>query len=224
MALSSALRFAINLGNALLAKQLTDGSLQGLTVELARKIAEFCQQPERLLPYPAAKGIVDDASNNQWDIAFLAVDPARENELRFTSPYLTIDCTLLVRSCSGIHSVLEMDREGVTINVGKGSAYSLPLIRTLKHARLCEYPTTQQALNAFLAGKGDMVANIRQLLEAAALGQDSVCVLPDNYSQIQQAICVPRAVPHYYERMEALVRQWQQDGTLAALVARHIYA
>lgn len=199
MASSSALRFAINLGNALLAKQLTDGSLQGLTVELARKIAEFCQQPERLLPYPAAKGIVDDASNNQWDIAFLAVDPARENELRFTSPYLTIDCTLLVRSCSGIHSVLEMDREGVTINVGKGSAYSLPLIRTLKHARLCEYPTTQQALNAFLAGKGDMVANIRQLLEAAALGQDSVCVLPDNYSQIQQAICVPRAVPHYYE-------------------------
>lgn len=55
MASSSALRFAINLGNALLAKQLTDGSLQGLTVELARKIAEFCQQPERLLPYPAAK-------------------------------------------------------------------------------------------------------------------------------------------------------------------------
>ena len=87
-------------------------------------------------------------------LLFLAVDPARENELRFTSPYLTIDCTLLVRSCSGIHSVLEMDREGVTINVGKGSAYSLPLIRTLKHARLCEYPTTQQALNAFLAGKG----------------------------------------------------------------------
>lgn len=40
MASSSALRFAINLGNALLAKQLTDGSLQGLTVELARKIAE----------------------------------------------------------------------------------------------------------------------------------------------------------------------------------------
>lgn len=70
MASSSALRFAINLGNALLAKQLTDGSLQGLTVELARKIAEFCQQPERLLPYLAAKRIVDDASNNQWDIAF----------------------------------------------------------------------------------------------------------------------------------------------------------
>lgn len=49
---SSALRFAINLGNALLAEQSTDGELRGLTVELARKIAESCQQPERLLPYP----------------------------------------------------------------------------------------------------------------------------------------------------------------------------
>ena len=221
---SSALRFAINLGNALLAEQLTDGSLQGLTVDLARKIAHSCQQPELLKPYPAAKHIVDDASNNQWDIAFLAVDPARENELSFTSPYLTIDCTVLVRRDSEVHSVHEMDREGVTINVGRGSAYSLPLTRTLKHARLCEYPTTQQALSAFLAGEGDMVANIRQLLEAAALGQDSVRVLPDSYSQIQQAICVPRAAPHYYQQMEELVRRWQQDGTLAALIARHIYA
>ena len=69
-----------------------------------------------------------------------------------------------------------------------------------------------------------MVANIRQLLKAAAQGQDSVRVLPESYSQIQQAICVPRVAPRYYERMETLVRQWRQDGTLAALIARHIYA
>ncbi|MDU1520388.1 MAG: transporter substrate-binding domain-containing protein [Klebsiella grimontii] len=221
---SSALRFAINLGNALLAEQSADGELRGLTVDLARKIAHSCQFQERLKPYPAAKLIVDDAVNNQWDIAFLAVDPARENELRFTSPYLTIDCTVLVRRDSEVYSVQEMDREGMTINVGRGSAYSLPLTRTLKHARLCEYPTTQQALSAFLAGEGDMVANIRQLLKAAAQGQDSVRVLPESYSQIQQAICVPRVAPRYYERMETLVRQWRQDGTLAALIARHIYA
>lgn len=138
---------------------------------------------ERLKPYPAAKDIVDDAINNQWNIAFLAVDPVRENELGFTSSYLTIDCTVLVRRDSEAYSVQEMDREGMTINVGRGSAYSLPLIRTLKLARLCEYPTTQQALSAFLAAEGDMVANIRQLLEAAALGQDSVRVLPDSYAR-----------------------------------------
>lgn len=221
---SSALRFAINLGNALLAEQTADGELRGLTVALAHKIARICRQPEQLKPYPAAKCIVEDASNNQWDIAFLAVDPARENELLFTSPYLTIECGLLVRSCSKVSSVQEMDREGVTINVGKGSAYSLPLTRSLKHARLREYPTTQQALSAFLAGEGDMVANIRQLLEETALSDKTVRLLPDNYSQIQQALCVPRAAPHYYERMETLVNQWQHDGTLAALVARHIHA
>ncbi|EHS89035.1 transporter substrate-binding domain-containing protein [Klebsiella oxytoca] len=221
---SSSLRFAINLGNALLAEQSATGELQGLTVDLARRIARSCQQTERLKPYSAAKRIVEDAPNNQWDIAFLAVDPARENELCFTTPYLTIDCTLLVRCCSEVSSVKEMDREGVTINVGKGSAYSLPLMRTLKHARLNEYPTTQQALSAFLAGEGDMVANIRQLLEAAALQNGAVRLLPDNYSQIQQAICVPRTAPQYFEQVEALVAQWQQDGTLAALVARYIYA
>lgn len=69
-----------------------------------------------------------------------------------------------------------------------------------------------------------MMANIRQLLEAAALQNGAVRLLPDNYSQIQQAICVPRTAPQYFEQVEALVAQWQQDGTLAALIARYIYA
>ena len=44
---SSSLRFAINLGNALLAEQSATGELQGLTVDLARRIARSCQQTER---------------------------------------------------------------------------------------------------------------------------------------------------------------------------------
>jgi hypothetical protein len=34
--------------------------------------------------------VVADAGGEHWDIAFLAIDPAREATLRFTSPYITI--------------------------------------------------------------------------------------------------------------------------------------
>ena len=42
------------------------------------------------VPYPAAGKVVADAGGEHWDIAFLAIDPAREATLRFTSPYITI--------------------------------------------------------------------------------------------------------------------------------------
>ncbi|HFZ8996551.1 TPA: transporter substrate-binding domain-containing protein [Citrobacter freundii] len=219
MPLSKPLRFAINLGNAMLATKNAHDELQGLTVELAKKMADACGRPCALLPYPAARRIVDDAGNGQWDIAFLAVDPAREDELCFTAPYLTIDCTLLVRRESPLRSVQEMDRDGIIINVGKGAAYSLPLIRLLKRAQLREYPTTQEALQAFLAGEGDMAANIRLPLEAAAQKDASVRVLGDNYSQIRQAICVPRAAQEHYAFAAACLQEWRQDGSLDALIA-----
>lgn len=222
MSSHSALRFAINLGNAMLAGQSSGGELHGFTVELAKKMAAACQRQCELISYPAAKRIVDDAEKGHWDIAFLAVDPARKGELRFTEPYLTLDCTLLVRHESNIHTVQEMDRPGTVINVGKGSAYSLPLVRQLQHAQLQEYSTTQQALAAFLAGEGDMMANIRQLLERAARDNASVRVLPDSYSQIKQAFCVPRNDPQNYAAVSRWLTAWKEDGTLAKMEDKYI--
>lgn len=218
------LRFAINLGNPVLATLLADGSPGGITAELAKMLAVECQCEARFIAWPTAGRVVDAALEDRWDIAFLAIDPAREDKLRFTPPYVTIESSVMVKNESEIRSVKEMDREGVVINVGKGAAYELYLIRALKHATLRQYATSQDAIQAFINGEGDMAASIRQPLEKAARENPQFRVLPDSFSQIRQAICVPRAASHYYEQIEAMVRRWQQDGTLAALIARHIYA
>ncbi len=100
---------------------------------------------------------MDAALQDQWDIAFLAIDPAREDKLRFTPSYVTIESSLMVKKESQIQSVQEMDREGVVINVGKGAAYELYLIRTLQHATMRQYATSQEAIQAFINGEGDWV-------------------------------------------------------------------
>lgn len=202
------LRFAINLGNPVLTILSPDGSPGGITVELAKKLATESQREARLVTWPTAGQVVDAALMDQWDIAFLAIDPAREDKLRFTPSYVTIESSLMVKKESKIQSVQEMDREGSVINVGKGAAYELYLIRTLKHATLRQYATSQDAIQAFINGEGDMVAGIRQPLEKAARDNPQFRVLPDSFSQIHQAICVPRNATQHYEFICRCLSSW----------------
>ncbi len=97
---SSRLRFAINLGNAVLAHLGETGEPAGLTVELSHRLATRWGVTAEFVPYPAAGKVVADAGGDHWDIAFLAIDPAREATLRFTPPYITIQGTALVRAGS----------------------------------------------------------------------------------------------------------------------------
>lgn len=128
----------------------------------------------------------------------------------------------MVKKERAMQSVQEMDREGVVINVGKGAAYALYLKRTLKHATMRQYATSQEAIQAFINGEGDMTAGIRQPLEKAAQENPQFRVLPDSFSQIHQAICVPRNAPQHYEFICRCLSSWIADGSIAGMVQHHI--
>lgn len=132
----SRLRFAINLGNSVLAHPGERGVPTGITPELSHRLAKRWGVAAEFVTYPAAGKVVADAGGERWDIAFLAIDPAREATLRFTSPYITIQGTALVRAGSPCQSVADMDRPATTINVGQNAAYDLWLTRHLQHASL----------------------------------------------------------------------------------------
>lgn len=209
-----ALRFAINLGNAVLASLTSEGQPAGITVELAKDIAHHVNCRPVFITYPAAGKVVEDAGKDIWDIAFLAKDPKREDVLRFTRPYLTIKGTLLVRAQSDWQSVSEMDMPGVVINVGKNAAYDLWLSRELHHATLNRLSSSQAAIDAFLAGEGDMAAGIRQPLESAANANPGFRVLPDDFTEIHQAICVAKADDRYFDAITERLAHLQDENAL----------
>lgn len=219
---TSALRFAINLGNAVLATQDAEGQPDGITVALAKKIAASMGRVPEFVTYPSAGKVVEDAGSGIWDIAFLAIDPKREALLRFTSPYITIQGTLLVRADSGWQSVQEMDRPDVVINVGKNAAYDLWLTRELHHATLTRHATSQAAIEAFLHGEGEMVAGIRQPLEKAARDNMGFRVLADDFTGIHQAICVAKMDQQLFPVISALLTQWQQEGVIESLTEPYL--
>ena len=105
--------------------------------------------------------IVAAAASDEWDVAFMAIDPLRAGQILFTPPYLIIEGTYLVRSDSPFRSVEEIDRAGVRIAVGKGAAYDLFLTRTLMHAELVRAPSTAAVIGVFDEQHLDAAAGIR---------------------------------------------------------------
>src|SRR5690606_11819018 len=135
---------------------------------LAKALAQRLDAELEIVAFPAAGKVVDAAKDDIWDIGFLAIDPLRAEEVMFTSPYVIIEGTYLVKEDSGLNTLDDVDADGLRIAVGKGAAYDLFLSRELKHAAIERAATSAGAVDLFLEQGLDAAAGVRQPLEAAA--------------------------------------------------------
>ena len=193
LAPTGTLRVGINYGNPVLVQRdPATGDLRGVAVDLARELASRIGVPIELVTYDAAGKMADAVKTGAWDVAFLAIDPARAAEISFTAPYVEIEGTYLVPAGSPLRSIEDVDREGVRVAVGAKSAYDLFLARNLKRAQLVRAPTGAAAIELFLADELEAVAGVKQPLLAAAAKIPGSRVLEGRFMAIRQAAGTPK--------------------------------
>ncbi|WP_314620222.1 transporter substrate-binding domain-containing protein [Streptomyces stackebrandtii] len=185
LAPTGTLRASINLGNPVLAQGTPDAP-SGITVDLAREIGARLGLPVELLCFDAARKSFEAMADGRADLCFLAVDPAREKEVAFTSPYVVIEGVYAVPRGSAITTVEEVDAPGVRIGVKQGSAYDLFLTRSLAHATVVR---GEEGVDVFRAEGLEVGAGIRQPMTAyAAAHADDVRLLEGRFMEIRQAV------------------------------------
>ena len=222
LAPSGKLRAAINFGNPVLAtRDAATGEARGVSVELARELGKRIGVPVELVLYPAAGKVVEGLKSNAWDVAFVAVDPARAVDIDFTAPYVIIEGAYLVPADSPIRSNSEVDRDGVRIAVGAGSAYDLYLSRELKHAQLVRAPTSPVVVDTMVAQKLDVAAGVKQQLEADAKRVPAVRLLDGRFMVIEQAMATPKGRAAGARYLAGFVEEMKASGFVAAALARH---
>jgi len=205
------LRAGINLGNPVIAqKDPAGGAPRGVGPDLARELAKRLGLAIEYVTYDTAGKMADAVKEGAWDVAFLAVDPLRANEITFSKPYVQIEGTYLVRNDSPLRGIDDFDRKGVRIAVGNKTAYDLYLTRTIKNAELVRAPTSIAAFEQFKAEHLDAVAGVKNPLVAIAEKESAYRVIPGNFMVIGQASGVPKgrdAAAHYlYDFIEDMKR------------------
>ena len=136
------LRAAINYGNPILAtRDAATGEARGVSVDLARELARRLGVRFEPVIYTAAGKVVEGIQAGAWDIGFFAIDPVRAADTDFSAAYVVIEGAYLVPQDSLIRRNEDVDRAGVRVVVGRGSAYDLYLTRNLKQAKLLRVPT-----------------------------------------------------------------------------------
>lgn len=210
------LRVAVNLGNPVLV-QGTPEAPTGVTVDIAHEVARRIGAEVELLPVGAARDAYAALVEGRATLGFLAVEPAREEGVRFSSPYVQIEGVHAVRPDARTTSLAEVDTEGTTIGVRRGSAYDLYLTRTLTAATIVR---GDEAHEVFEEQDLDVLAGVRQPVEAYA-AEHGLRVLEPAFQQIRQAVALPRTVSEATAaHVDAVVLELRASGFVAASLER----
>jgi polar amino acid transport system substrate-binding protein len=227
LAPSGTLRAAINVGNAVLAARPTGGGdpsgaePTGISVDLARELGRRLGVPVQLIVFDAAGKVVEAGRSGAWDIAFVALDPARAAEINQSPPYVQIEGAYLVRADSPLKSNDEVDRKGHRVVVGRNSAYDLYLTRALKQAQIVRTPTSALVVDTMMKDNYEVSAGVKQALENDARRIPGVRLLPGRFMVINQAMASQQGKPAGAKYLREFIEEMKASGFVAKAIERH---
>mgnify|MGYP000036935075 CR=1 FL=1 len=217
------LRVAINVGNPILARRHPDtGEPEGVSIDLATQLAQRLGVPLKLVVFEAASKSVEAVSGEEADVGFFAIDPVRGAGIAFTAPYVLIEGAYMVRDESPLQDNAQVDRAGIRVTVGQGSAYDLFLTRELRQAHIVRAPTSPAVVDVFMAQKLEVAAGVKQQLQADAQRISGLRLLPGRFMVIQQAMGLPKGRPATaWQALHGFVEEMKANGFVANALARH---
>lgn len=215
------LRAAINRGNAVLVQtDATSGKPTGITIDLARALGESLSVPVDHVVFDAAGKVFEALKRQEWDVAFLAVDPVRATEIAFTAPYLIIEGNYLVRSDSPLKTPDEVDRAGNRIAVAAGSAYELFLTRAIKAATLVRSPDGRESMARFEQDSLEVTGGVRQALQNYMAARPGLRILEPPFMAIHQAMGTPADRTAGAAYLKSFIEEMKASGFIADSLRR----
>ena len=215
------LRVAINYGNPVLAQKDPDtGEPRGVSADIARELARRLAIPHAFVTFDAAGKVFEALAQGAWDVAFMAIDPKRAAEIDFTPPYVIIEGSYMVPVDSPLRVIDDVDRAGVRIAVGQGSAYDLYLTRTIRNAEIVRAPTGNEAIAMFERDKLEVAAGVKSPLARFAQSRPDLRVMDGRFMVIEQAMGVPKGRALAVDYLRTMIEELKASGFVADALAR----
>ena len=201
-------------------KDPATGELRGVAVDLARELAARIGVELQQVVYPRPGAIMDGLRSNDWDVAFLGIDPARAAEADFSPAYMEVDLTFLVRSVSSIDSIVNGDQPGVRIAVPRGDLVDILLSRMIKRAALVRADTVSGVFDLFKAGQAEICALPRPNLLLYTAQVQGLRVLDDRFGVNRVSVVIPKGWPGHLAYCSEFIEEAKASGLVQRTIEK----
>jgi polar amino acid transport system substrate-binding protein len=216
------LRPGMNLSNALFTqKDAASGELRGVSVDLMRELASRLGVPLELVEYETPGDVADDAGSGRWDVAILAIEPARAQTIAFSPPITEIEATYAVHGDSPLRSADEVDAAGMRIATQKRAGYELFLTRTVRHATLVYTQTFRESIERFNAREADAISGLKPSLLETMAKLPGARLVDGKFMTVNHGLGTPRERIAAAAYLKAFVENVNASGFVARAIARH---
>ena len=216
------LKAAIYTGNFLLVTgKDPDGKPTGIAPDLAKALGARLGVNVELIPFATQNEVIEATASSDCDIGLVGADPARAENVIFTTAYVEIEATYMVTNKSPYQNATELDSESVRIGAKDKSAYELWLSRNLKHAKLIKTKTVDEAIALLNKNELDAVAGLRPgLIEDLSKASDGQ-LLKGRFMAVQQAIATRKANPQAAVFLQQFIEEAKSSGLISRIIKEH---
>jgi polar amino acid transport system substrate-binding protein len=223
LAPTGTLRAGMNLGNALFTKQdPASGELRGVAVDVMRELAARLGVPLELVVHATPGDVADAVDRGTWDVAILAIEASRAQQIAFSAPITAIEATYMVHGDSPLRSVAQVDAPGVRIVAPEKAGYELYLTRALRHATLLRAKGNAATIALFNARGADALAGLKPTLIEDQARMPGARMLEGTFMTVNHGLGTPRSRdPAAAAWLQAFVEDLRRSGFVARAIERH---
>ena len=222
LAPTGVLRAGINLSNFLLVSgTAADGSLQGISPDIANLVASTLGLPCELICFDRPGKLADAVNQDIWDIGNIAFEAERAQTLDFSHPYVVIEANFLVRHDDDFLTNDDVDRAGTKIAVSERSAYDLWLTDHFSQAQIIRASSIQAAHDLFFEEKVDVLASLKPKLLEDLANHSGLRMIDPPFTAVKQSIGVAKGKADSTAFINALIAQSIENGWIAAQLEIH---
>lgn len=222
LAPAGTLRAGMNLTNTLFtSKDLATGELRGVSVDLMRELASRLGVPVDFVVHATPGDVADAAEHDRWDVAILAIEPARAQTIAFSPAMTEIEAAYVVHQDSALRSSEQADAAGVRIVAPEKAGYELYLTRTLRNATLIRTKAFQASIDLFNERRADVLAGLKPALLESMRKMPDARMLEGSFMAVHHGLGTPRARQAAAAYLKAFVEEMNACGFIARSIERN---
>jgi len=186
----------------------------GVTVDLAKELAQQLGVAVEFMVAPNTGELVDALEAGKIDASFMPVDDERKKRIDFGPVYFLVESTYMVTEKSGLRTVDDVDRAGIRV-VGIANTTTIRAAgRALKNTTITAAQSIGEAVEMLTGGKAEAFALSRDSLPPFVANLPGSRIVDGGFQLTGIAIAVPKGRPEALATVTTFLEKAKNSGVV----------